>query len=92
MIELCAPTLNYLAEVVSEQISQAGIAKKHPRDDRDRVDVPELGGAPGLTYLSKGSKAGKLKARRRSKETNIVETKYFHESGIGEAQSFVGGA
>ena len=92
MIELCASTLNYLAEVVHDQISQATIEKQHPRDDGDRVGAPEFGGAPGLTYLSKGSKAGKVKARRRSKELNIVQTKYFLDSEIGEAQAFVGGA
>ena len=69
-----------------------GHRKKHPRDDGDRVGAPEFGGAPGLTYLSKGSKAGKVKARRRWKELNIVQTKYFLDSEIGEAQAFVGGA
>ena len=92
MIELCVPTLNYLAEVVHHQISQAAIAKKHPRDDGDRDGVPELGGTPGLTYLSKGSKAGKVKARKRTQEPNIVQTKYFLHSQIGEAKAFVGGA
>ena len=67
--------------------------KKHPRGDGDRVGAPELGGAPGLTYLSKGSKAGKVKARKRSYlEPNIVQTKYFLDSQIVEAQAFVGGA
>ena len=92
MIELCVPTLNYLAEVVHDQISQAAIAKKHPRDDGDRDGAPELGGTPGLTYLSKGSKAGKVKARKRTQEPNIVQTKYFLHSQIGEAKAFVGGA
>ena len=92
MIELCVPTLNYLAEVVHDQLSQAAIAKKHPRDDGDRDGAPELGGAPGLTYLSKGSKAGKVKARKRTQEPNIVQTKYFLDSQIGEAKAFVGGA
>ena len=66
--------------------------KKHPRDDGGRVGAPEFGGAPGLTYLSKGSKAGKVKARRCWKELNIVQTKYFLDSEIGAAQAFVGGA
>ena len=66
--------------------------KKHPRDDGDRVGAPELGGAPGLTYLSKGSKAGKVKARWRSLQPSIVKTKYFLDSQIAEAQAFVGGA
>ena len=54
-----------------------GHREKHPRDDGDRDGAPELGGAPGLTYLSKGSKAGKVKARKRLQEPNIVQKKVF---------------
>ena len=67
-------------------------SQKHQRGNGDRVGAPEFGGAPGLTYLSKGSKAGKVKARKRTQEPNIVQTKYFLHSQIGEAKAFVGGA